>query len=137
MAPEVVSGERHIDGRADLYSLACTAYWAVTGQLVFEASTPMQMLLHQVQTPPVPPSQISELPIPKAFDTILMTCLEKSPANRFSSAIELDAQLDDVATAQRWTQEKASVWWQIHVPELLAQARVQPARVKYGEETRE
>ena len=32
MAPEVVFGERRIDGRADLYSLACTAYWALTGQ---------------------------------------------------------------------------------------------------------
>ena len=121
MAPEIVSGERQIDGRADLYSLACTAYWAVTGQLVFEASTPTQMLLHHVQTPPVPPSQISELPIPKEFDTILMTCLEKDPANRFSSALEVDAQLADVPTAGRWTQEKARAWWQMHAPELLAQ----------------
>ena len=31
MAPEVVFGERPIDGRADLYSLACAAYWALTG----------------------------------------------------------------------------------------------------------
>ena len=69
MAPEIVSGDRQVDGRADLYSLACTAYWAVTGQLVFEASTPTQMLLHHIQTPPVPPSQISELPIPKEFDS--------------------------------------------------------------------
>ena len=51
------------------------------------------------QTPPVPPSQVSELPIPKEFDTILMTCLEKNPANRFSSALELDAQLADVPTS--------------------------------------
>ena len=30
--PEMVSGGQAIDGRADLYSLACTAYWALTGQ---------------------------------------------------------------------------------------------------------
>ena len=46
MAPELVFGESRIDGRADLYSLACSAYWALTGQLLFQASTPAQMLLH-------------------------------------------------------------------------------------------
>ena len=93
MAPELVFSDRPIDGRADLYSLACSAYWAVTGQLLFEASTPAQMLLHHAQTPPVPPSQVSELPIPKQFETILMTCLEKDPGRR-PSVLELDAQLD-------------------------------------------
>ena len=57
MAPEVVFGEEPIDGRADLYSLACAAYWALTGQLLFQANTPAQMLLHHAQTPPAPPSR--------------------------------------------------------------------------------
>jgi len=126
MAPEVVSRERQVDSRADLYSLACTAYWAVTGQLVFEGNTPLQVLLQHVQTPPVPASQISELPIPKEFDAILMKCLEKDPANRFSSALEVDAQLADVPTSGLWTQEKAGVWWQRHAPELMAH----PSRVR-------
>ena len=124
MPPEIVSGERQIDGRADLYSLACTAYWAVTGQLVFEASAPLQMLLHHVETPPVPPSQVSELPIPKEFDAILMKCLEKNPANRFASALEVDARLADVPTTGRWTQERARAWWQTHAPELVARPGV-------------
>jgi DNA-binding NtrC family response regulator len=125
MPPEIVSGDRRIDGRADLYSLACSAYWAVTGQLVFEANAPLQMLLHHVETPPVPPSQVSELPIPKEFDAILMKCLEKNPANRFASALEVDAQLADVPTAARWTQERARTWWQTHVPELVARRKVE------------
>lgn len=74
ISPEIVFSERQIDGRADLYALGCTAYWAVTGQLVFEASTPAQMLLHHAQTPAMPPSQVSELPIPRQFDRIVMTC---------------------------------------------------------------
>jgi serine/threonine-protein kinase len=126
MAPEVVFAERQIDGRADLYSLACTAYWAVTGQLVFEASTPAQMLLHHAQTPPVPPSQVSELPVPKAFDRIVMTCLEKDPDNRFSSALELETRLGDVATSARWTRDDARDWWQLHVPELVVEPTLEP-----------
>src|SRR5499426_1171239 len=43
MPPEIVMGEARIDGRADLYSLACTAYWVLTGTPVFEANTPAQM----------------------------------------------------------------------------------------------
>jgi serine/threonine-protein kinase len=123
MAPELVFAESDIDGRADLYSLACSAYWAITGQLLFEAVTPAQMLLHHVQTPPVPPSQVSELPIPEQFETILMTCLEKDPARRLPSALELDAQLARVPTREPWTQQRARSWWQTHAPEILAHAR--------------
>jgi serine/threonine-protein kinase len=119
IAPEIVFGGRQVDGRADLYSLACTAYWAVTGQLVFDAATPADMLLHHAQTPPTPPSAVSELPVPKEFDRILMRCLEKDPTRRFSSALEVDAELAEVPTPARWTQGAARRWWQTHAPELL------------------
>ena len=46
--------------------------WALTGQLLFQATTPAQMLLHHAQTPPAPPSEMSELPIPRQLDAILM-----------------------------------------------------------------
>ena len=52
MAPEMVSGEREIDGRSDLYSLGCVAYWALTGQLLFPAKTPEQMLLQHARATP-------------------------------------------------------------------------------------
>ncbi|MQA29938.1 MAG: protein kinase [Luteitalea sp.] len=118
MAPELVSGESRIDGRADLYSLACAAYWALTGQLVFQASTPAKMLLHHVNTAPLRPSQVSELPIPREFEIVLMACLEKDPALRPSSALELDSQLAGVPSKQPWTQSRAQAWWDAHAPEV-------------------
>ena len=87
------------------------------------------MLLHHAQTPPTPPSHVSELPIPEQFDGILMTCLEKDPANRFSSALEVDAQLAAVPTSRRWTQEHAREWWQMHAPELVAAPSCFPGAV--------
>ena len=93
MAPELVFGEQPIDGRTDLYSLACAAYWALTGQLVFQANTPAQMLLHHAQTQPALPSAVSELPIPGDLEALLMQCLEKDPAKRPASALELEARL--------------------------------------------
>jgi hypothetical protein len=123
MAPELVSGESLIDGRADLYSLACVAYWALTGQLLFQASTVAKMLVHHLNTVPLPPSQVSELPIPPEFETILMMCLEKDPANRPLSALELDAQLACIPSKQPWTQSRAQAWWEAHAPEVLARRR--------------
>jgi DNA-binding NtrC family response regulator len=120
MAPEIVSGESGVDPRADLYSLACSAYWALTGQLVFQANTPAQMLLHHMQTPPVPPSSVSELPIPKDLEAILMMCLEKDPAKRPLSALDLEARLGRVRFQQAWTQDRGQAWWEAHAPEMIA-----------------
>jgi serine/threonine-protein kinase len=119
IAPELVSGNHAVDGRADLYSLGCAAYWALPGQLLFEADTPTQMLLHHVQTTPVPPSEISELPIPKDLEAILMLCLQKNPAHRPSSALDLDARLARVSCEGKWTDAEARAWWDTHAPGLV------------------
>jgi serine/threonine-protein kinase len=119
MPPEIVMGDQSIDGRADLYSLACTAYWTLTGHPLFEANTPAQMLLQHVQMPPVPPSKKSELPIPKQLEAILMKCLEKDPSLRPSSALELESQLARVVCDASWTNERAQEWWKAHAPDAV------------------
>jgi transcriptional regulator with GAF, ATPase, and Fis domain len=120
MAPELVLGDEPVDGRADLYSLGCSAWFALTGQLLFQANTPAQMILHHAQTTPVVPSQISELPIPRELDAILMMCLEKSPRRRPTSALDLGARLARVPSPRPWTQERAREWWEAHAPELVS-----------------
>jgi serine/threonine protein kinase len=119
MPPEIVLGEGPIDGRADLYSLACTAYWALTAQTVFDATNAAQMLLQHVRAQPVLPSMRSELSIPEQFEAILMRCLEKDPAKRPSSAVELDSELAHVRCDTTWTNERAQKWWNDHVPEVV------------------
>jgi transcriptional regulator with AAA-type ATPase domain len=118
MAPEAILADRPVDGRADLYSLACSAYWAVTGQLVFQTTSPTQMLLHHVQTTPMRPSEVSELPIPKALDTLLMQCLEKDPAKRPTSALALESQLACIRCQEPWSEARARAWWMTHAPEV-------------------
>jgi DNA-binding NtrC family response regulator/putative methionine-R-sulfoxide reductase with GAF domain len=119
MPPEIVLGEARIDGRADLYSLACAAYWALTAHTVFDATTPAQMLVQQVQAKAVPPSKRSELSIPRQLEAILMKCLEKDPAKRPSSALDLDVQLAQVRCDVPWTNERAREWWEAHAPEVV------------------
>ena len=120
MAPEMTSGDREIDGRADLYSLGCVAYWALTGQLLFPAKTPEQMLLQHASTRPLPPSRVSELPIPRDLEAIIMRCLEKAPESRHPSALDLEADLAQVRFSQPWTQGRAREWWELHAPQARA-----------------
>jgi serine/threonine-protein kinase len=56
MAPENALSDR-IDGRADLYSVGCVAYFLLTGRQVFEADAVIQVFAHHLHTTPVPPSQ--------------------------------------------------------------------------------
>ncbi len=58
------SSSGDVDQRADVYALGCVAYYLLTGQLVFEADTPMKMFVQHLQATPIPPSQRTELPIP-------------------------------------------------------------------------
>ncbi|MGH9382942.1 MAG: serine/threonine-protein kinase [Vicinamibacterales bacterium] len=80
IAPEQALGATDIDGRADLYSMGCVAYWLLTGELVFTADTQMGLLIHHAHTPPVLPSQRTTRPIPPALEELVMACLEKDPA---------------------------------------------------------
>src|SRR5207249_4257263 len=82
MAPEQALGRSDLDGRVDIYALGCVAYWLLTGQLVFDAETPMALLLHHASTPPTPPSARTELSIPAALDQLILSCLAKDPAER-------------------------------------------------------
>jgi len=118
MAPEAALGNQPVDGRADIYSLACAAYWALTGEPVFTASTPAQMLLHHVQTPPALPSEVCELPIPRDLEKVLMQCLEKDPIER-PSALELESQLARIR-CEPWTEARARAWWATHAPDIVA-----------------
>jgi serine/threonine-protein kinase len=123
LAPEVVLGERAIDGRVDIYGLGCVAYWLVSGQRVFEGATPMELVIHHVQTAPVPPSQRGDVAVPRALEDLILACLEKDPARRPTSAAELGRLLEATGLPQRWTPERAREWWDAHVPAAAAGPR--------------
>jgi serine/threonine-protein kinase len=114
IAPEQALDAGDIDHRADIYATGCVAYWMLTGQQVFDGETAIALVLHHAQTPPVPPSQRSELPIPAALDALVLACLAKKPADRPQSARELMKQLDALPLA--WTEEQARAWWSRHQP---------------------
>jgi eukaryotic-like serine/threonine-protein kinase len=118
MAPEIILGEANVDRRADVYALGCVTYYLLTGHLVFEADTPMKMLMQHVQAEPLPPSQVSELKIPRELDELVLACLNKDPRKRPQNAEELFAMAWQCKTCEGWNQQSARTWWETHLPEL-------------------
>jgi eukaryotic-like serine/threonine-protein kinase len=114
MAPEMALGET-VDGRADLYALGCVAYYLLTGQLVFDATSGLQLIAKHIQERPVPPSQRSELEISADLERLVLACLEKRPEDRPQTAGELDRMLAAVEI-EPWSEEDATRWWRMHQP---------------------
>ncbi len=115
MAPEMALAEDDVDGRADLYSLGCVAYWLVTGHRVFEGDKPMVTIVHHVKTPPVPPSQRTELAIDPRLEELILACLSKAPGDRPQTADELSERLAGVPGAEAWSPGRSREWWGLHM----------------------
>ncbi len=140
VAPEVALGEATYDHRVDIYAVGCIGYWLLTGKLVFEATTPMKMLVEHARTPAPRPSTRTELPIPPELEQIIMDCLEKDPARRPGTGSELAQRLSAVPVAQQWTAERAERWWHTHLPALAQEKRVSEVLLAHegsGESPRE
>ncbi len=119
MSPELARAD-DIDGRSDIYALGCVAFWMLTGRLVFQAETPMKMMVAHIKNTPVPPSTLSEFEVGPDLDAVILTCLEKDRANRPATADELARGLSACDVGEPWSADAAAAWWQQHVPELVA-----------------
>lgn len=113
MAPEM-AGDAPVDGRADLYALGCVAYFLLTGQRVFDATTQVQMILKHVQETPLPPSRRGAPDVLPELDRVVLDCLAKQPEARPASAAELDRRLSALPLAP-WSEDEARQWWAAHL----------------------
>jgi len=82
LSPEQATGESNLDGRSDLYSLACVLYEMLGGQPPFTGPT-VQSLVHQHVMVPAPPVTNLRPGIPLPIVTALQRALAKSAADRY------------------------------------------------------
>jgi tetratricopeptide (TPR) repeat protein/predicted Ser/Thr protein kinase len=93
MAPEQARGERLVDRRADVWALGAILYEALTGQRPFEADSTVQVLMRILDDEPASVRRLVPS-LPMDLATIVHTCLEKNPDDRYTSAGDLADDLD-------------------------------------------
>ena len=88
IAPEQTIDSNAVDGRADLYSLGCTFYSALTGKLPFPLKTTKQKLEAQRTRKPRPVAGFVE-DLPPEISAILEKMISKRPETRFQQAVDV------------------------------------------------
>jgi serine/threonine protein kinase/tetratricopeptide (TPR) repeat protein len=93
MAPEQGMGAVDIGPAVDIYALGVVLFEMLAGQPPYQADTPFNLLLKQIQEPP-PDICTVQTDLPGEMNAVLQRALRRSPEERFSSAVELiDAAL--------------------------------------------
>ena len=119
MSPEQASASEHIDARTDVYSLGCVLYEMLVGQPPFTGPSAQAILARQSMDA-VPPPHIVRRSIPPDLEAVLYCALEKSPADRYHSAVELVEALQAVASGEhpphtgsvlQHIRKRPAAWW--------------------------
>ncbi len=106
MSPEQAEG-LPVDFRSDIFSLGIVFYEMATGKNPFQRATVVSTLSAILKDTPVPIVDVR--PLPPALNDIVSRCLQKAPAQRYPSAVELrDALrvLQTSTTAERFAAPK-------------------------------
>jgi Protein kinase domain len=89
-APEQLLGSP-LDGRADQYALAATAYYLLTGAKLFSNASPVAVISAHLTAPPPLPGRLR--PELASADSVFARALAKNPAERFDRCGDFAAAL--------------------------------------------
>jgi tetratricopeptide (TPR) repeat protein len=134
MAPENAEVEREIDGRADMYSLACVLYEMLAGDPPFTGPS-AQVVMVRHATDPVPPLRSARPGASGGLEAAINKALAKVPADRFSNMADFSAALAAGAVAgpgkraQQWAMLAVfaalviggAAWWVLRDEETVRQ----------------
>jgi serine/threonine-protein kinase len=96
MSPEQADNLSTLDGRADLYSLACSLYEMLVGDVPFTGKTP-QVVITRHSLDQVPRPKLARETIPDDVEEAILKAMAKSPADRFRSAGGFSAALQSAS----------------------------------------
>lgn len=96
MSPEQIRSPDKVGPAADVYSLGCTLYFMLAGQVPFPGGTRQEKAKRQLMEEPASVQQFAPQ-VSNAFCRVLEAMMEKSPDDRIASATEVIERL------KRWT----------------------------------
>jgi serine/threonine protein kinase len=105
MSPEQCHGAKHVDARADIYSLGIITYEALTGALPFQATGFGELVAKHMYAPP-PPLRDKNPAVPPTVEAVVLKALAKEPELRQQSMEEF------ADTLVRVTQESGAPAYQ-------------------------
>jgi serine/threonine protein kinase len=94
LAPEQAQS-MSVDGRADIYSLGVTYYYALTGQKPFDGDTPVAVIMQHINKQPLDPRQFSP-EIPDEVCLVIQKMLAKNPDERYQNCNDLISDLETI-----------------------------------------
>jgi len=95
MSPEQIRQAPDIGPKADIYGLGAVLFKMLTGRLPFESDSLQEIVrMHLTESPPKP-SQFAK--VSERMDAIVLACMEKEPAKRPASMLELRELLRPIA----------------------------------------
>ena len=97
ISPEQLMDAKRVDGRADLWSLALIIFEALTKRLPFGAVKASNVVTAVLTSAPIPLASVRP-DVPPALAAAVARALEKDPAARFQSAVEMAEALAPLAT---------------------------------------
>jgi serine/threonine-protein kinase len=98
VAPEQARDAREADSRSDLYSLGCTFYLMLTGEVPFKGDGPVEIVLAKVRGHFKLPSEL--VPgLPNGLDDVISLLLAPHPDDRYQSASDLIIDLEQLRLA--------------------------------------
>jgi serine/threonine protein kinase len=107
LSPEQARDLHNTDIRSDLYSLGCTFYYLLAGQVPFPGGTTMEKLIRHGTEEPTPVTDLRP-EVPPAVADIVARLMAKDPAERYQTPAELIAILEPFAVGgtMPWTPPK-------------------------------
>ena len=93
MSPEQVEGKQ-VDSRTDLYSFGLVFYEMVCGEVPFAGDSTWQVMYQRVKDAPKNVKLVNPN-VPDNVAAIIMHCLERDPLERYHSAKEIIADIDE------------------------------------------
>jgi len=92
MSPEQMLGRAELDGRSDIYALACVVYELLAGEPPFDGPTGEAILARRL-TNPAPRVSHARAAVPAQVDRALQRALAEAPGTRYATAAEFAAAL--------------------------------------------